>query len=108
MFYLNYIVYLWHTWAGETRDLPHWSPCFDFFVCHSRRTHYPTLEKPGAQNIAAYGNPGKQRELSDHWKSIKKLFSKKITGDDAKKTKKLTGIQVLTKDFTFYKIRLSL
>ena len=40
-------------------------------------------------------NKGKQRELSDHWKSI----------NDPKKTKRLTGIQVLTKDFTSHKIR---
>ena len=33
------------------------------------------------------------------------VFEKKITGDDAKKTKTLTVIQVLTKYFTFYKIR---
>ena len=32
-----------------------WSPSFGFFVCpyHNRRIHYPTLEKPGAQNITA-------------------------------------------------------
>ena len=29
----------------------------------------------------------------------------KITGDDAKKTKYFTGIQVLTKEITSYKIR---
>ena len=34
-------------------------PCYD-------RTHYPTLEKPGAQNITACENQGKQSELSDH------------------------------------------
>ena len=28
-----------------------------------------------------------------------------MTGDDAKKTKQLTGIQVLKKEFTCYKIR---
>ena len=32
-------------------------------------------------------------------------FLKKIIGDDAKKTKWLTKIQVLTKEFTSYKIR---
>ena len=31
---------------------------------------------------------------------IKKNHLKKITGDDAKKTKRLTEIQVLTKKFT--------
>ena len=30
----------------------------------------------------------------------KKTFLKKITGDDAKKTKRLTEIQVLTKKYT--------
>ena len=40
-------------------------------------------------------NKGKQRELSDHWKSI----------NDSKKTKRYTGIQVLTKDFTSHKFR---
>ena len=33
------------------------------------------------------------------------VFEKKITGDDSKKTKRLTEIQVLTKDFTSCKIR---
>ena len=37
------------------------------------------LEKPAAQNIAAYENKVKQYELSDHWKSIKMCF-KKIMG----------------------------
>ena len=57
------------------------------------------LEKPGAQNIAACENQGKQHELSDHWKSIKTLFPKKITENDAKKTKRLTGIQDFNKRF---------
>ena len=34
------------------------------------------LEKPSAQNIAACDNQGKQREFSDHWKSIKSLLKK--------------------------------
>ena len=44
------------------------SPCFGFFVCpwYNSRTHYPTLKKRGAQNIAAFENQGKQHELSDH------------------------------------------
>ena len=33
------------------------------------------------------------------------LFLKKMTEDDAKKKKRLTEIQVLTKTFTSYKIR---
>ena len=50
------------------------------------------LEKPGAQNIAAYENQGKQLEYSDYWKSMKTLFLKKITGDNARETKGLTEI----------------
>ena len=34
------------------------------------------LEKPGAQNIAAFENQGKHCEISDHWKSIETLFLK--------------------------------
>ena len=65
------------------------SPCSAFFVCpfYNRRTHFPTLENPGAQNKAACENQGKQCELSDHWKSIKCCFwKKKLTGHDEKKT----------------------
>ena len=69
-----------------------WSPCFGFFVCpcYNRRTHYPTLEKSGAQNTKACENQGKQSELSNHWKlkREKTLFFTKIIGDDAKKTKR--------------------
>ena len=64
------------------------------------------LEKPSAENIAAFENGSKRHKSSDHWKSINMLFlKKKVTGDDAKKTKMLTGIQVSTKDFTPYRIR---
>ena len=74
-----------------------WSPCFGFFVCpcYNRRTHYPTLEKPGAQNITACENQGKQCKLSDHWQLEKKKHFEKIPGDDTKKTKRITEIQVL-------------
>ena len=41
--------------------------------------------------------------ITENW--LKYCFWKKITGDDAKKTKILTEIQVLTKDFTSCKIR---
>ena len=95
-------------WGNGREYYSCWSLCFGLFLCpcYSRRTHYPTLEKPGAQNIAACENQGKQCKLSDHWKSIKTLFLKKIiTGDDAKKTKWLTEMQILTKEFTSYKIR---
>ena len=104
--YCSFITHL-NGWNGR-QYVSRWSPCFGFFVCpcYSRRTHYPTLENPGVQNIAACENQGKQRQLSDHWKSTKTLFlKKKIHGDDAKKTKILTEIQVLTEEFTSYKIR---
>ena len=55
------------------------------------------LKETGAQNIPACENQGKQLELSDHWKSIKKVVFEK---NDAIKTKRLTEIQVLTKEFT--------
>ena len=47
-----------------------WAPFFGFFVCpfYNRGTHYPMLEKPGAQNITVCENQGKQCELCDHWK----------------------------------------
>ena len=44
-------------------------------------------EKPGAQNITACENQGKQCKLSNYWKYIKTFFFKKKTGDDAKKDK---------------------
>ena len=77
-------------WSGR-QYLSRWSFSFGFFVCpfYNRRTH-PTLEKPGTKNTAACEDQGKQRELSDHWKSIK-MFLKKVTRDGAKKTKRLTG-----------------
>ena len=42
--------------------------------------------------------------MSDNLKLIKTVFLKKITGD-AKKTKRLLEIHVLTKDFASYEIR---
>ena len=42
-------------------------------------THYPTLEKLGAQNITACENQCKQCELSDHWK-LKNVFKKNKRG----------------------------
>ena len=57
-------------------------------------------EKPAAQIIAACENQRREHKLRDHWISIKRLFLKKITGDHTKKTKTLTEIQVLTKEFT--------
>ena len=55
--------------------------CFDFFVCpcYNKETHYPTLEKPIAQNITVCKNQGKQHKLSDHWK-----LKKKKTGNTEK------------------------
>ena len=107
LFYLNYIVYLKHILTGDTRQyLSPRSPCFGFFVCpcYSRSIQYLMLQDP--QNIAACENQGIQHELSNHWKSVIKhyCFKKKIRGNGAKKTKILTPIQVLTKDFTSYTI----
>ena len=55
------------------------------------------LKKPGAQNKAVCEKQSKQRELGNHWKSIKTFILKKTRGD----AKRLTGILVLTKDW-FY------
>ena len=52
-----------------------------------RGTNWPMLEKCGIKNLA-----GKQHKL--------RVMKRKQEGDDAKKTKRLTGKQVLTKDFT--------
>ena len=52
------------------------------------RTHYPTLEKPGAQNITVCKNQSKECEFSDHWKLKKILLLKNIKGDYAKKRQK--------------------
>ena len=56
------------------------------------------LEKPGAQNITACENQGKQCELSGHKKN--NIFFKQITRDDAKKTIRLTEIHVSYKSDT--------
>ena len=100
MLYCLLITHL--NWTNRRLYFSRWRPCFGFSVCpcYNRRTrYYPTLEKPAAQNITACESQGKQRELSDHWK-LKKRFFQKITGDDAKRTKRLTEMQVLTKTFT--------
>ena len=66
------------------------------------------LERPSAQNITAFEN---ESTVSDEnwvttWNQLKRCFWKKVTGEGEKKDKgMLTGIQVLTKDFTSYKIR---
>ena len=72
------ILFTYNGW-NRRQHFSCWWLYFGFFMCpcYSRRTHYPTLEKPGAQNIAAYQNQGKLRELNDHWKSSKTLFLKK-------------------------------
>ena len=36
------------------------------FPYYSRRTYYPKLRNPDAQNIVASENHGKQRKSSDH------------------------------------------
>ena len=59
-------------------------------ACYSRGTNYPTLEKPGVENIAGCENQGKQRGLTHHWSWIKTLFKKKKKkSDDAKKDEKI-------------------
>ena len=84
---------------------------FGFFVCscHSRRTHYPTIDKPGAQNIyyLKYLRV-KTKVCNANWvitENLFKRFWKNITEDDTKKTKSLTEMQVLTKEFTSYNIK---
>ena len=43
-------------WNGR-EYFSQWSPCFGFLCpCYSRRTHYPMLEKPAAQNITSCKN----------------------------------------------------
>ena len=56
------------------------------------------------KNIAACENQGKQFLVITE-NQLKRCFWKKITGDETKKTKRLTEIQVLTQDFTSCKIR---
>ena len=81
------------------------SLCFGFFVCpcYSRK-QYSMPEKPGAQNIAVCENQGKQHKFSIHWKPIIISFWKKSNWGWYRKEKKIE-IQVLTKHFTYYKIR---
>ena len=68
LFYLI-ILFTYNGWKRR-QYFSRWWPCFGFFVClyYSRRTHYPTLEKPGTKN------QGKLREFNDHWKLIKTFF----------------------------------
>ena len=66
-------------WIGG-KYFSRWSLCFGLFVCpcySAQRTLNLTPEMPSAQIIAAFGNQGKQSELSDYWKSIKTLSLKK-------------------------------
>ena len=60
--------------------------------CYSRRQHYPILEKLGVKNLAVCENQGKQHKP--------KVMKNKAGRGDAKKTKRRTEIQVLTKDST--------
>ena len=90
--YYLLIIHL-NRWNGR-QHFSSWLPCLGFFLC-PKRTHL-ALGKPGAQNKGAFENKGKQKILSDPWKSIKTFL---------KKQKRLTEIQSLTKDFTFFKIR---
>ena len=68
--YILYCLLITHLTRRNRREhLSCWSPRFGFFVCpcYNRRTYYPTLEKPGGQNITVCENQGKQFKLSDHW-----------------------------------------
>ena len=87
MIYLTFFVYL-HTWTGEAEDnislvdaLVLISSCVLVIVGEHISDDYLVMTED------------------------KTLFLKKITGDDAKKTKRLPETQVLTKDFSSCKIR---
>ena len=56
--YMLYCLLKTHlTRRNRREDLSCWSPCFGFFVCSCyNRTYYPTLEKPGGQNVTACEN----------------------------------------------------
>ena len=75
-----------------------WWNVRQYFSCWSsnRKTHLPTIEKPGALILAVCQNQGKHSKLSDTWKSMKTFF-KKITGDDTKRQKLLKYKLYLTK-----------
>ena len=64
-----YHVHITHLngWNGR-QHLSCWLPCYGFFMCpcYDRRTHDPTLEKPGDQNIVVCENEVKQCEFSGH------------------------------------------
>ena len=51
---------------GIPQRLTHLVLFFFICPCYSKRTHYPTLEKPVAHNIEACEKQVKQRKLSDH------------------------------------------
>ena len=57
------------------------------------------LEKPGAPNIGAFEKKGKPHDLSGHWKPIKTLLLKKITGGGTKKNKKIDWNTSFNKNF---------
>ena len=60
--------------------------------CYSWRQHYPILEKLDVKNLAVCENQSKQHKS--------KVMKNKAGRDHAKKTKRRTEIQVLTKDST--------
>ena len=90
----SYCLLITHLNWWNVRHFSHWSS--------SRKTHLPTIEKPGVLILAACENQGKHPKLSDTWKSIK-IFKKKITG--WQKNTKTTEIKIATKVFTSCKIR---
>ena len=74
-----------------------WSPCLGFCVPVNGRIHYPTLEKPGAQNIATCENQSNTNLVITE-NQLKRTFWKKTQ-------KRQEDWQVLTKDFISYIIR---
>ena len=83
--YSTYIIFFTYNTFIQEKQRAIFLPLivFSFFVspCYNRRTHYyPTLEKPGTQNIIARENQGKQRELSDHWEKKQCFFKKNNRG----------------------------
>ena len=99
--YYLLIIHL-NRWNGR-KHFCSWLPCLGFFLW-PKRTHL-ALGKPGAQNKGAFENKGKQHILSDPWKSIKTFLENKKKQRAKKGQKRLTDMQSLTKDFTFFKIR---
>ena len=98
LFYLI-ILFTYNTWTGETEDtislVDHLVLVSSWVLVIAGERIIQRQKNQVLKIWQGVENKGKQRELSDHWKSI----------NAPKKTKRLTGIQVLTKDFTSHKYR---